>query len=341
INDLRPLRRRTIWTSTVLNDLAREPQTAGTAIVLVRAGFRFIRRKVQPRQNLADKALPAQDASVGEEQKLGGLRVVRHATPRVFLVLGIGNGPAADELRPVLVVVALVDCEVAEAPCPGKRGGVNPELFTDEINDADLGCVSSASCHLCSRILRLASCGYSGHSSRWAVWASSLYSPRRYREHGSVLFRRAVTPTPARGAVSHRVFCSSHTTSSRSMFSTLLFPRTTCTRPLSACSTTAMPWPKTATRSPRLSRRCSLRRAYHAVHRSTSRSSPSASTADSLRHSGTVPSPPRTKMSQRYAARRVSHASTLLMPKGTIESGTTSLFGYANCARHPSSCSTT
>jgi hypothetical protein len=34
-------------------------------------------------------------------------------------------------------VVALVDCEVAETTCFGKRAGVNPELVIDEVNDAD------------------------------------------------------------------------------------------------------------------------------------------------------------------------------------------------------------
>ena len=58
-------------------------------------------------------------------------------------------------------------------------------------------------------------------------------------ENGSVFSRRAVTPMPARGAVSHRMFCSSQKISSRSILSTFLFPRTACTRPLSACSTTA------------------------------------------------------------------------------------------------------
>ena len=113
------------------------PQTAEAAVESVRARFRASRRKVHPRQNLADKALPARDASVGKKHELAGLFVVGHTPARVFLILGIRDSPAADELRPVLVVVALVDCEVAETTCFGKRAGVNPELVIDEVNDAD------------------------------------------------------------------------------------------------------------------------------------------------------------------------------------------------------------
>ena len=65
----------------------------------------------------------------------------------MFLIFGIRDSPAADELRPVLVVVAFVNREIAETTCFSKRGGVNPELVTDEVDDADLGCGSLASCH--------------------------------------------------------------------------------------------------------------------------------------------------------------------------------------------------
>jgi hypothetical protein len=41
--------------------------------------------KVHPLQNLTDKALPAQDASVGEERVLSGLFVVGHTPARVEL----------------------------------------------------------------------------------------------------------------------------------------------------------------------------------------------------------------------------------------------------------------
>ena len=43
--------------------------------------------------------------------------VVRHTPARVFLIFDIRNSPTADELRPVLVVVALVDCGVAVTTC--------------------------------------------------------------------------------------------------------------------------------------------------------------------------------------------------------------------------------
>ena len=42
-------------------------------------------------------------------RELAGLFVVRHTPARVFLIFDIRNSPTADELRPVLVVVALVD----------------------------------------------------------------------------------------------------------------------------------------------------------------------------------------------------------------------------------------
>jgi hypothetical protein len=95
---------------------------------------------VHPRQNLADKPLPAQDASVGEERVFAGLFVVGHTPARVFLIFGIRDVPAADELRPVLVVVAFVEQIVTVSSRLGDWRGVNEELVADEINDAHSGC---------------------------------------------------------------------------------------------------------------------------------------------------------------------------------------------------------
>jgi hypothetical protein len=93
---------------------------------------------MQPRQNLPDKALPAQNASVSEERILAGLRVVGHPPTRVFLIFGIRGSPAADELRPVFVVVALADCEIAKIPRATERSGINPELPANEVNYANV-----------------------------------------------------------------------------------------------------------------------------------------------------------------------------------------------------------
>jgi hypothetical protein len=92
---------------------------------------------MQPRQNLADDALSAQDALICEKRELPSLRVIRNATSREFFVLAVGDPPTLHKLGPIRNVVALVDCEVAETTCFGKRAGVNPELVIDEVNDAD------------------------------------------------------------------------------------------------------------------------------------------------------------------------------------------------------------
>ena len=95
--------------------------------------------KVHPRQNPADKALPAQDASVGEERVLAGLPVVGHAPARVFLIFDVRDIPGADELRPVLVVVAFVEQTVTVSSRLGDWRGVNEELVANEINDTHSG----------------------------------------------------------------------------------------------------------------------------------------------------------------------------------------------------------
>jgi hypothetical protein len=94
---------------------------------------------VHPRQNLADKALPAQDASVGEKRGLAGLFVVGHAPARVFLIFGIRDVPAADELCPVVDVVAFVEQTVTVSSRLGDWRGVNEELVANEINDTHSG----------------------------------------------------------------------------------------------------------------------------------------------------------------------------------------------------------
>ena len=95
-------------------------------------------RQVHPRQNLADKILPTQNAPVGEEREPAGLRIAGNATPREFLVLAAGDTPTFHKLVPIRNVVALVDCEVNETTCFGERGGINPELVADEVDDADV-----------------------------------------------------------------------------------------------------------------------------------------------------------------------------------------------------------
>jgi hypothetical protein len=95
--------------------------------------------KVHPRQNLADKPLPAQDACVSEERVLAGLFVVGHTPTGVFLIFGIRDIHAADELRPVLAVVAFVEQTVTVSSRLGDWRGVNEELVADEINDTHSG----------------------------------------------------------------------------------------------------------------------------------------------------------------------------------------------------------
>jgi hypothetical protein len=97
----------------VFNELATVPQAVKTPVVRILVNFGVTRRKVHPRQNLTDEALPAQDASVGEESELAGLRVVGHAPPWKFLVLAVGNPPTLHKLGPIRNVVALMDCVVA------------------------------------------------------------------------------------------------------------------------------------------------------------------------------------------------------------------------------------
>jgi len=109
-----------------------------TAVVRILVNFGVPRRKIHPRQNRLDEALLPQDALVGEESELVGLRIVGHAPARVFLIFGIRNSVAAEELRPILVVVAFMNREVTETPCFGKWGGINRELFLDEVEDAHL-----------------------------------------------------------------------------------------------------------------------------------------------------------------------------------------------------------
>jgi nitrite reductase/ring-hydroxylating ferredoxin subunit len=81
--------------------------------------------KAHPRQNLADKALSAQDASVGEKRVLSGLFVVGHRSPRVFLIFGIRDISAADEFRPVLMVVAFVEQTVTVSSRLGRIAGLD------------------------------------------------------------------------------------------------------------------------------------------------------------------------------------------------------------------------
>src|SRR5271166_6216529 len=93
---------------------------------------------MQPCQNLADKAIPAQNASVSEERELACLCLVGHTPAREFLIFGVRGSPAADELRPVLVVVSFVDCEIAAVAGPSEWSRIDPELPANEVDDANV-----------------------------------------------------------------------------------------------------------------------------------------------------------------------------------------------------------
>jgi hypothetical protein len=104
-----------------LNESASVAQTEETTIVGVSAHFDIFRQNVQLRQNLAHNVLLAKDAGVSEKREFAALRVISHAAPWEFLILGVGDLPTPRKFCPVIDVPALVNCEVGITTCSGKR----------------------------------------------------------------------------------------------------------------------------------------------------------------------------------------------------------------------------
>src|SRR5579862_9755263 len=103
------------------SESAAVAQTAETPIVAVRTRLGVFRRNVQPRQNLPDNVLLAEDALVCEKREFAALRVVSHTTPGEFFVFAVGSLPTPRKFCPVINMAALMNCEVAVPPCSGER----------------------------------------------------------------------------------------------------------------------------------------------------------------------------------------------------------------------------
>ena len=114
-------------------------QATETHIVTVRTHLNVFRRNVQPRQNLPDNVLSAEDATVCEKREFTALRVVGNASSGELLVFGIGNLFVLHEFGPIINVAALVNLEFAVMTGLGERCGVNQEFSSDEVNDSDFG----------------------------------------------------------------------------------------------------------------------------------------------------------------------------------------------------------
>jgi len=120
------------------DELAIPPQTTEAPVETVCSRFRTWRWKVHLQENRGDDAPLAENARVGEELELATLPAVAQPAPRVSVILSVRHGPLLHQLLPILEVVPLVKCEVAEIPGPRDWTGVNPELVTDEVDDADI-----------------------------------------------------------------------------------------------------------------------------------------------------------------------------------------------------------
>jgi len=62
-----------------------------------------------------------QDTAIRKERELAALFVISHTPARMLLILIIGDGASADEIWPIINVIAIVNDVVAVPHCLGER----------------------------------------------------------------------------------------------------------------------------------------------------------------------------------------------------------------------------
>ena len=87
----------------------------------VRSSFGVLRRKAHPGQNFANNAFPPQDALICKQRELASRFIISHTPARILLILIVSDGSRFDELRPIFIMITVVDEMVTVPNCFRER----------------------------------------------------------------------------------------------------------------------------------------------------------------------------------------------------------------------------